>query len=315
MKTRTSDGRKPMTHWTPDDIADLSGRTALITGGNSGIGLETARVLARRGATVILAGRDQAKLVLAAAELRAAQPGSAIETAVLDLGSLASIANATSRLAESTTIDLLFNNAGVMNIPERRTTTDGFELTFGTNHLGHFALTAGLLPALRRSPAARIITVSAVAANWRIGQLDDLMSEHRYGAMRSYAKSKRANVVFTQELARRFASTSTSTRAIVVHPGAALTNLQRNNTSLLTRIVIALTRNIAMGSAEGAAWPSLYAATSPDVVSGGFYGPAGRDQTSGTPKRLTLPHNADDPAEGARLWNQSERLTGIRFEL
>jgi NAD(P)-dependent dehydrogenase (short-subunit alcohol dehydrogenase family) len=313
MSAHTSAPSAPAAHWTPEDIGDLTGRTAFITGGNSGIGLETARVLARHGARVILAGRDQGKLGEAAAGLRATQPDALVDTAVADLGSLESIAAAASRLAGPEAIDLLFNNAGVMNVPERRTTADGFELTFGTNHLGHFALTAGLMPALRRSPAARIVTVSAIAAAWRSGRLEDLMSERRYGAMRAYAKSKRANVVFTQELARRLPGTGIT--AAVVHPGSAMTNLQRHSQGLLSRLVIAVTRNVAMGSPEGAAWPSLYVATSPDVVSGGFYGPAGRDQTSGTPKRVALPRGAGDPAEGARLWAESERLTGIRFAI
>ncbi|MFC6091672.1 oxidoreductase [Saccharothrix lopnurensis] len=312
MNTATPPRHHPTGHWTPDLIGDLTGRTAFITGGNSGIGLETARVLVRHGAEVVLAGRDQDRLDRAAAELRDGHPAAAVETAVLDLGSLASIAS-TTRGTASRRIDLLVNNAGVMNIPERRTTTDGFELTFGTNHLGHFALTAGLLPALRRAPAARVVTVSAVAANWRIGRLDDLMSERRYGAMRAYAKSKRANVVFTAELARRL--DGTGILPVAVHPGAAMTNLQRHNQGLLTRGVIALTRRVAMGSPEGAAWPSLYAATHPDVTAGGFYGPAGRDQTSGTPRRLRLPRGADDLAEGARLWRESEHLTGTRFDL
>ncbi|HEY4459272.1 MAG TPA: SDR family NAD(P)-dependent oxidoreductase, partial [Pseudonocardiaceae bacterium] len=234
-----------------------------------------------------------------------------VDTLVLDLGSLASITAASSRLAETATIDLLFNNAGVMNVPERRTTTDGFELTFGTNHLGHFALTLALLSALRRAEAARVITVSAIAARWPSGRLDDVMSENRYGSMSSYAKSKRANVVFTQELARRLAGTTVT--AVAVHPGSAVTNLQRHSHGPLAQAVIAVTRTVLMGSPEGAAWPSLYAATSPDIVNGGFYGPAGRDQTSGTPKLVKLPSGADDPAEGARLWQESERLTGIQF--
>lgn len=313
MNSRTSPRSASATHWTPDDIGDLTGLTALVTGGNSGIGLETARVLARHGVRLILAGRDHGKLDMAVAELRGAQPDALLDTAVIDLSSLASIAAATSRLAASERLDLLFNNAGVMNVPERRTTADGFELTFGTNHLGHFALTAGLLPALRRSPAARIVTVSAIAATWRVGRLNDLMSEQRYGAMRAYAKSKRANVVFTRELARRL--TGTNIMAVAVHPGSAMTNLQRHSQNLLSRAVIALTRNTAMGSPEGAAWPSLFAATDPDVVNGGFYGPAGRDQTSGTPKQVALPRGADDPAEGARLWTESERLTGTGYAI
>ncbi|MFF3749276.1 oxidoreductase [Streptomyces sp. NPDC002018] len=297
--------------WTPDAIPGQHGRTALITGGNSGIGLETARVLARHGARVILAGRSQEKLDEAATELRSGQPDAEVATAVLDLGSLASVRQASRRLAEAETIDLLFNNAGVMNIPERRTTSDGFELTFGTNHLGHFALTAGLMPALRRSPAARIVTVSAIAATWRMGHLEDLMSERRYGAMSAYAKSKRANVVFTQELSRRLAATGI--KALVVHPGSAMTNLQRHSQGALSKLVVALTSRTVMGSPEGAAWPSLYAATSPDAHSGQFIAPAGRDQTSGTPKPVPLPRAADDPAEGAFLWTESERLTGIHF--
>ena len=313
MSVRTSADPAAARHWTPDCIGDLAGRTALITGGNSGIGLESARVLARHGARVILSGRDQRKLDEAVAGLRAGQPDALLDTTVIDLGSLESIAAATSRLARSEAIDLLLNNAGVMNVRDRRTTADRFELTFGTNHLGHFALTAGLLPALRRSRAARIVTVSAIAAAWRRGRLEDLMSERRYRPMSAYAKSKRANVVLTQELARRLSGSGI--KAVAVHPGSAMTNLQRHSQGLGSRVVIALTRNVVMGSPEGAAWPSLYAATSPDVVSGGFYGPAGRDQTSGTPKRVPLPRGAGDPTEGARLWAESERLTGIRFAI
>lgn len=297
-------------HWTPAQIADQTGRTAFITGGNSGIGYETARVLGGKGARVILAGRDAARLEEAAEKLRA-ETGAEISTVVVDLGSLASIADATAALAGET-IDLLFNNAGVMNIPERRTTADGFELTFGTNHLGHFALTAGLFPAIRRSAAARIVTVSAIAGTWRSGRLDDLMSENRYAAMGAYAKSKRANIVFTEELARRLAGSNIE--AMVVHPGSAVTNLQRHSTNVLSRLVIALTRNTVMGSPEGAAWPSLWAATSPDASNGGFYGPAGHNQTSGTPKPVQLPADSVDPAEGVRLWQESEQLTGIRFD-
>ncbi|MGI5500504.1 oxidoreductase [Lentzea sp. CA-135723] len=297
--------------WTPDSIGDLRGRTALITGANSGVGLETARVLAGHGARVILAGRSREKLGTAVDALRADRPDARLETLVLDLGSLASIAEAAAALAERETIDLLVNNAGVMNVPDRRTTADGFELTFGTNHLGHFAFTAGVLPTLRRAETARVVTVSALAAAWPSGALTDLQSEQRYGSMSAYAKSKRANVVFTQELARRVEGTTMS--AVAVHPGSAVTNLQRHSQGVVARMAIAVLRRAVMGSPEGAAWPSLYAATSPDVVNGGYYGPAGTDQTSGTPKPAKLPRGATDPAEGARLWRESERLTGVQF--
>ncbi|WP_063060744.1 oxidoreductase [Nocardia sienata] len=301
-----------MVHWTPDDIPDQTGRTALITGGSGGIGLETARVLAAHGARVILAGRDQAVLDEAVDAVRAAAPQAETDTLVLDLSELASVRSAARRIAETETIDLLFNNAGVMNLPTRRTTRDGLEMTVGTNHLGHFAFDAQVWPAVRRSPAARVVTVSAIAARWPIGKIDDLMSEKSYRGMAAYAKSKRANIVYTLELARRTAGTPVE--ALVIHPGSAMTGLQRYGTGPLTRLLTPLAARLFMGSAAGAAWPSLYAATSPDVTSGEFIGPAGRDQTSGTPGLAKLPKGADDTGLGARLWADSERLTEVVFE-
>ncbi|WAE71032.1 oxidoreductase [Streptomonospora nanhaiensis] len=300
-----------MNHWTPDSIPDQSGRTALITGGSSGIGLETARVLARHGARVILAGRSQAKLDQAAEAVRASTPGARADTLLLDLSDLSSVRDAATRIAETETVDLLFNNAGVMNLPERRLTRDGFEMTVGTNHLGHFAFDAQVWPAVRRSSAPRVVTVSAIAARWPTGRLDDLMSEKGYRAMGAYAKSKRANIVYTLELARRTAASPVE--ALVVHPGSAMTGLQQHGSDALSRLVTPIAARLLMGSAEGAAWPSLYAATSTRVGSGEFIGPAGRDQTSGTPKPAKLPTGADDPAEGRRLWAASEQLTGVPF--
>lgn len=301
-----------MAHWTPDDIPDQTGRTALITGAGSGIGLETARVLAARGARVILAGRHQAKLDEAVEVVRAAAPRAETETLLLDLSDLASVRRAAQRIADTETIDLLFNNAGVMNLPTRQSTRDGFEMTVGTNHLGHFAFDAQLWPAVRRSAAARVVTVSAIAARWPLGKLDDLMSENSYRGMAAYAKSKRANIIYTLELARRTAHTPIE--AFVVHPGSAMTSLQRHGTGTLTRLLTPLAARVLMGSPTGAAWPSLYAATSPDVTSGEFIGPAGRDQTSGTPKPARLPRGAVDSELGARLWADSERLTAVTFQ-
>jgi NAD(P)-dependent dehydrogenase (short-subunit alcohol dehydrogenase family) len=299
-------------HWTPADIPSLDGRTALITGANSGIGYRTARALARHGARVLLAGRRPDALAETAARLRADVPGARLETVELDLGDLAAIRDAAAPLAAGETIDILVNNAGVMNVPERRTTRDGLELTVGTNHLGHFALTAHLMPALARSAAARIVTVSAIAATWRWGDLADLMSEQRYRPMGAYAKSKRANVVFTRELARRLGGGPH--RALAVHPGSAFTDLQRHTSAgRAGRLFVALAARTLMGSAEGAAWPSLYGATHPEAASGAFLGPAGRDQTSGTPKPAPLPTGADSPELGSRLWRESERLTGVAF--
>ncbi|MGW0487907.1 oxidoreductase [Streptomyces olivaceus] len=299
-------------HWTPDDIPDQGGRTALITGASGGIGLETARVLARHGARVVLAGRDRTALERAARAIREAAHGARADTLLLDLADLSSVRDAATRIAETETVDLLFNNAGVMNLPERRTTRDGFEMTFGTNHLGHFAFDAQVWPALLRSTAPRVVTVSAVAARWPAGKLDDLMSEKSYRAMGAYAKSKRANIVYTLELARRTAHSRLE--AVVVHPGSAMTGLQQHGTGTLSRIVTPLAARLLMGSADGAAWPSLYAATSAHVGSGQFIGPAGRDQATGTPKPARLPKGADDAGEGGRLWTASERLTGVHFD-
>ena len=300
-----------MSSWTPDRIADQTGRTALITGGTSGIGLRTARTLAAHGARVILAGRSASTLDEAVAGIRRETPRARLDALVLDLSDLASIRAAADRIAARETIDLLINNAGVMNLPERRLTTDGFEMTFGTNHLGHFAFDALVWPAVRRSAHARVVTVSAIASRWRSGRSIDLMSERNYRAMGAYAKSKRANVVYTLELARRLRGTTID--AMVVHPGSAVTNLQRHSAGAIAKALTPLAGRLLMGSPEGAAWPSLYAATSPDVTSGQFIGPAGRDQTSGTPKPVRLPRDADDLDEASRLWFESERLTGVPF--
>lgn len=299
-------------HWTPDEIPDQSGRTALITGAGSGIGLETARVLTEHGARVILAGRSEARLEEAAAAIRTTTPAAELDTLIVDLADLVSIRAAAERIAASETVDLLINNAGVMNLPRRQTTKDGFELTFGTNHLGHFAFDAGVWPAVQRSAGARVVTVSAIAAGWSNGRFDDLMSERRYRPMGAYAKSKRANVVYTLELARRVAGQSIA--AIAVHPGSAMTNLQRHSKGALTHLGMRLVERLAMGSTAGAAWPTLYAATSPEVQSGEFIGPAGRDQTAGTPHPVKLPDGADNPDEGQWLWAESERLTGVSFD-
>ena len=301
-------------HWTPAGIADLTGKTTLVTGANSGIGLETSRQLARHGARVILAGRRQRGLDEAVSTLRAENPNANLDTLFVDLGDLASVRRAAGKIAGGETVDLLINNAEIMNVPERRTTKDGFELTFGTNHLGHFAFILGVLPALRGATGARIVNVSAVAARWGRGKLVDLQSEKSYRGMTAYAKSKRANVVFTQELNRHLADTGID--AVVVHPGAAMTGLQRETAmdNYLRRALVNLMEKVLMGSPEGAAWPTLYAATNPAVKAGQWIGPHSRRQDSGTPKVVSLPRGADDPSEGASLWVESERLTGARLD-
>jgi NAD(P)-dependent dehydrogenase (short-subunit alcohol dehydrogenase family) len=302
-----------MSRWTPAKIPDQTGRTALVTGANSGIGLETARVLADRGARVLLAGRSGGKLAEAADVIRATAPSAALESVVVDLSNLDSVREAAARVALHETVDLLINNAGVMNLPARTTTADGFETTFGTNHLGHFAFDAQVWPAVLRSRSARVVTVSAIASRWPSGRLRDLQSEVRYRPMGAYAKSKRAGVLYALELDRRAHAAGREVTSVVVHPGAAMTGLQRYGGDPVASVVTSLAERLLMGSAEGAAWPSLYAATSEDAVGGTFYGPAGRDQTSGAPRPVSLPRGAADLEVGAWLWAESERLTGVTF--
>ncbi|MCK9795250.1 oxidoreductase [Isoptericola sp. 4D.3] len=304
-----------MSHWTPATIPDQTGRTALITGANSGVGLETARVLAGRGTRVLLAGRSGGRLAEAADAIRVTAPSAVLETVVVDLSNLESVREAAARVAQHETLDLLINNAGVMNLPERTTTADGFETTFGTNHLGHFALDAQVWPAVLRSRSPRVVTVSAIASRWPSGKLRDLQSEVRYRPMGAYAKSKRANVVYALELDRRAGAAGRDVTSVVVHPGAAMTGLQRYSGNRFAGVVTSLAERLLMGSPEGASWPSLYAATSEDADSGTFYGPAGRDQTAGAPTPAHLPPGAADPDLGARLWAESERLTGVTFSV
>jgi NAD(P)-dependent dehydrogenase (short-subunit alcohol dehydrogenase family) len=300
--------------WTPEAIGDLTGATVLVTGANSGIGLRTCAVLAAHKAAVIMAGRSLQALTAAAAVIRQGTPDADLRPLILDLADLDSV-RAAAETARAGAIDVLVNNAGVMNLPARTFTKDGFETTFGVNHLGHFAFNALVWPALARARAARVITVSAIAATWPSGKLEDLMSEQKYRPMGAYAKSKRANVVYTIELARRVAAAKLDIVPAVVHPGSAMTGLQRHTGSAFERLLTLLANRLLMGSPEGAAWPSLYTATSADIQPGGFYGPAGRDQTRGAPQLVALPKGADNPAEGARLWEISETLTGVKFPI
>ncbi len=292
------------------DIPAQHGRTALVTGANSGIGYETALALATAGADVTLAGRDEAKLAAAADRIRAQVTDANLGVMPLDLADLAAIEKAAATMTRP--LDLLVNNAGVMAIPERRTTRDGFELTFGTNHLGDFALTGHLLPALLGAPAARVVTVSALAARWQRAALVDLASEHGYAPMTAYAKSKYANVVFTEELNRRAARIPLV--AVAVHPGTSNTGLQRHGSGLTRWLSTHLLENVLGQSSDRAALPSLFAATSPTITGGEFIGPTGRGEGRGAPGIVALPANAGDPDTGRRLWDASEQLTGVHYD-
>jgi NAD(P)-dependent dehydrogenase (short-subunit alcohol dehydrogenase family) len=294
------------------EVRAQQGRTALVTGANSGIGYETALALARAGARVLVAGRDQTRIEEAAARIEAAVPDADVDVVRVNLASLDSVEEAAAAvLAGERPLDVLVNNAGVMAIPRRRTTKDGHELTFGTNHLGHFALTGRLLPALLRAESPRVVTVSSVAARSRSATLDDLQSEHGYRPMQAYARSKLANLVFTQELARRAAGTPLV--AVAAHPGTSATRLQRNGSFVARALAPVVLGRLVGHTPDRAAKSPVYAATAPDVEPGAFVGPTGRREGRGEPGRVPLPSAAADPAAGRALWELSERLTGVAY--
>jgi NAD(P)-dependent dehydrogenase (short-subunit alcohol dehydrogenase family) len=294
-------------------VPPLVGKRALVTGGTGGIGLETVVALAGAGAEVVIAGRAKAKVEHAVTAVREAVDTAKVEGLVLDLASLASIDSAAADvLAAGRPLDLLINNAGVMAVPERRETVDGFELTFATNHLGHFALTGRLLPALLAAPAARVVTVSAKVARNKGATLADPLSVESYGSgMASYTKSKLANVVFTLELARRAAGTRIT--AVAVHPGTSNTGLQQHLPKYLQVLASALLERFVGQSPADAARPSLYAATNPGVKPGAFVVPDGRGELRGAPHVAELPAAATDPVVGRRLWELSEELTHVTY--
>jgi NAD(P)-dependent dehydrogenase (short-subunit alcohol dehydrogenase family) len=291
-----------MAKWTTADIPDQSGRTAIVTGANSGLGLVTARELARAGARVIMACRDVAKGTEAASSL----PGD-VEVRALDLADLASVRTFAGSVTDD--VDLLINNAGVMAPPLRRT-ADGFELQFGTNHLGHFALTGLLLPRLR----GRVVTLSSTMH--RVGRinLDDLNWERRrYLRWPAYSQSKVANLLFTLELTRRLSATGSTLLATSAHPGYASTNLHTHTESLQSQ-VMALGGKLVAQSAEMGALPTLYAAVA-DVPPGAFAGPGGLTGQHGYPKLVSSSRAARNPVVAKALWEKSAELTGVRFDL
>ena len=307
-----------MSAWSADDIPSQKGRVAVVTGTNSGLGFVTARELARAGATVVMTSRDPARGADAEQRLRAAVPGVDVRLESLDLASLASIRAFAGRvLATYDGLDVLVNNAGVMAIP-RATTADGFEMQLGTNHLGHFALTGLLLPALVKRPGSRVVTVSSTAHKAGAIKFDDLLGHKSYFSWRAYAQSKLANLLFAYELQRRLAASDATTISVAAHPGYASTNLQAVGPQQSGNKVMGLLMsfgNIALGqSADGGALPQLHAATAPDVVGGAFYGPSRLMETRGAPKRVDSTSRSKDPALAARLWSVSEDLTDVRYD-
>ncbi|AHC24007.1 MULTISPECIES: SDR family NAD(P)-dependent oxidoreductase [Mycobacteriaceae] len=296
-----------MTRWTTHHIPDQSGRTAVITGANTGLGFETAKALAEHGAHVVLAVRDTEKGKHAAAQLTGD-----VSVQELDLGSLESVRAAAAELRGAhERIDLLINNAGVMT-PPKSTTADGFELQFGTNHLGHFALTGLLLDTLLDTPGSRIVTVSS--NGHKMGgaiHFDDLQWERSYNRIGAYAQSKLANLMFTYELQRRLAPRGT-TIAVAAHPGTSSTELARHLPSLARPVTELVTKVAAQPAADGAL-PTLRAATDPGVLGGQYYGPANLAQWRGAPVVVASSDRSYDVALQQRLWTVSEELTGVGF--
>jgi len=303
--------------WTAEQIPDQSGRTAIVTGANSGLGLSAAAELARRGARVVLACRDVAKTARAQSAIEKRAPGAQLEPAALDLADLASVESFAETFRSNRDhdgVDLLINNAGVM-APPRRETKDGFELQLGTNYLGHFALTARLLGELRRRPEARVVTVSSNAHKMGRINFNDLQAERGYRRWGAYAQSKLADLMFALELDRRLRAAGAQIKSIAAHPGYAATNLQTAAPPLLDRVVGQLGNVLFAQSADMGALPLLYAATSPDVDGGAYVGPDGFGEFRGHPRLTTPSGAARDEEVAARLWTVSEELTGVRFDL
>jgi NAD(P)-dependent dehydrogenase (short-subunit alcohol dehydrogenase family) len=303
------------TKWTAAEIPSQKGRVAIVTGANSGIGLVAARELARAGAAVVLACRDTEKGSAAAREITAQAPDATVTVSALDLAGLASVRAFAERFnAEHDSLDLLINNAGVM-APPRRTTADGFELQFGTNHLGHFALTALLIDKLQGRDDARVVTVSSGAHRFGRMDFDDLQSERKYRRWGAYGQSKLSNLLFMFELDRRLRASGSTVRSVAAHPGYAATHLQSAAAPQPDRFLMALANPIFAQSADMGALPTLYAATYPGLEGGTYIGPGGFAEQRGYPKPVEPTAAARDEEDAARLWDVSEELTGVTFPL
>jgi NAD(P)-dependent dehydrogenase (short-subunit alcohol dehydrogenase family) len=301
--------------WTTADIPDLTGRTAVVTGGNSGIGFHTALELARHGAAVTLTARDPGRGAAALARLTGEVPGAEATLAALDLADLSSVRAFVAGYGPDG-LDLLVNNGGVMAVPLRHT-PDGFESQFGTNHLGHFALTGLLLPRLLARPGARVVTVTSTMHRMGRMSFEDLDARRGYRKWPAYARSKLANLLFTFELQRRADAAGADLRAVAAHPGYAVTNLQTagprlTGNKLMERGSEMVSRLVGQPAGQGAL-PTLRAATDPAVRGGEVFGPEGFLEVGGAPRQVAVSRRARDRADAERLWAVSEEKTGVRY--
>jgi NAD(P)-dependent dehydrogenase (short-subunit alcohol dehydrogenase family) len=296
-------------NWNAKLLGDQTGRVAIVTGSNSGIGFETARVLAEKGATVVMACRNLEKAGPKADEIRSAHPGANVEVMELDLSDLDSVRRfAEAFRARHSRLDLLINNAGIM-VPPYGQTEQGFETQFGVNHLGHFALTGSLLDLITNTRGSRIVTVSSIAHYLGKIQFSDLNWEKGYKAQPAYGQSKLANLLFTYELQRRLAAAGKDTLAVAAHPGWTETNLQAH-----AKGVKFMNRFLAQKPLMGAL-PTLYAATEPSVNGAEYYGPSGFMEMNGPPKRVKSNKRSYDQNVAKQLWDVSEELTGVHFQI
>jgi NAD(P)-dependent dehydrogenase (short-subunit alcohol dehydrogenase family) len=297
-----------MKKWTLDDMPDQSGRVAIVTGANTGIGFETAAALAEKNATVVMACRNKQKAEAAMQKIRERTPDAKLEFIELDLASLASVERfAEAFRASQDRLDLMINNAGVM-IPPFGTTEDGFELQFGCNHLGHFALTGRLLDLLETTKGARIVNVSSMAHRQGKMDFDNLNAEKGYRAMPAYGQSKLANLLFTFELQRRLEAAGSTVQATAAHPGWTGTDLQRHS-AIIRFLNFFFAQTPPMG-----ALPTLRAATDPLATGGDYFGPKGFYEMRGYPVKVGTTAEAKDEIDARRLWEVSENLTGVSFE-
>ena len=305
------------TKWTSENIASQAGRRVLITGANSGIGFETALELARKGAELILPARTQAKAEDAVSRIFQQAPQARLYPEILDLAEQASIHSFANRVIErfpGQSLDLLINNAGVMALPKREITADGFERQFATNYLGPFALTGLLLPSIKAKPGSRVVTLSSGASHQGKIDFDNLQGERVYKPMwQAYAQSKLADLIFAQELQRRLTAVGSPIVSTAAHPGYAITNLQADHVGAGLTLLMAVMKPFLSQDAAHGALPTLFAAVAAEAVPGGYYGPDGIAELKGHPTAVRLARGAMDQAVAKRLWIESERLTKVKF--
>jgi NAD(P)-dependent dehydrogenase (short-subunit alcohol dehydrogenase family) len=296
------------------EIPSQLGRSAVVTGATGGLGYETALALAKAGAEVVLTGRDDRKGTSAIEKIGREAPDAKVSYEDLDLASLASVADFAQRMGARQSLDLLINNAGVMALPRRQTTADGFELQFGTNYRGHFALTARLMPLLRRASGPRVVNVSSLAHRTGFIDFDDLQGARVYSPWKAYGQSKLATLMFALELQRRSDAAGWNLTSNAAHPGFARTALFASGPGGLLSLATDFAAPFFGHSAADGARPILFAATSPQARPGAYYGPGGIGELRGAPAPALIMPQARDAVKAARLWDVSEKLTNTSFE-